>query len=134
VIFALDGWEAADLTDVRCGFAETRDLLLSNSLDAACVTAGIPTPLLTERLNGISLQDYVTLIPINEGLANRLMRAFPYFVYTEIPAHTYSTQNQAVKTVGVRAILVARKHFEETKTQDQRLPPRHRQKPHTVDL
>mgnify|MGYP001260906709 CR=1 FL=1 len=123
VIFALDGWEAADLTDVRCGFSEARDLLLSNSLDAACVTAGIPTPLLTEKVDGISLQDYVTLIPVSEGLANRLIRAFPYFVYTEIPAHTYSIQDKPVKAVGVRAILVARNRFDETRNHTHKLPP-----------
>ena len=123
LIFALDGWEATDLTDVRCKFSEARDMLLSNTLDAAFVTAGTPTPLLTETIDGISLQDYVTLIPIGEGLANRLMRAFPYFVYTEIPANTYSMQEKAVKTVGVRAILVARKDFEQTKLHDRRVPP-----------
>ncbi|HNS23067.1 MAG TPA: TAXI family TRAP transporter solute-binding subunit [Sedimentisphaerales bacterium] len=123
VIFALDGWEADDLTDVRCGFSQARDMLLSNSLDAACVTAGIPTPLLTEKIDGISLQDYVTLIPINEGLANRLIRAFPYFVYTEIPAQTYSTQDKPVKAVGVRAILVARNRFDEARNHTRRLPP-----------
>ena len=123
VIFALDGWEAVDLTDVRCKFSEARDMLLANSLDAAFVTAGIPTPLLTETIDGISLQDYVSLIPINEGLANRLMRAFPYFVYTEIPAHTYSGQEEAVKTVGVRAILVARKDFEHSKAHGGDVPP-----------
>ncbi|MBP7049738.1 MAG: TAXI family TRAP transporter solute-binding subunit [Phycisphaerae bacterium] len=123
VIFALDGWEADDLTDVRCGFSQARDMLLSNSLDAACVTAGIPTPLLTEKIDGISLQDYVTLIPINEGLANRLIRAFPYFVYTEIPAQTYSTQDKPVKAVGVRAILVARNRFDEARNHARRLPP-----------
>lgn len=124
LIFALDGWEASDLTDVRCKFGEARELLLSNSLDAAFVTAGVPTPLLTKKVDGIALQDYVTLIHIGEGLANRLMRAFPYFVYTEIPANTYNTQDKAVKTVGVRAILVARKGFEETKVQGQKVPPR----------
>jgi TRAP transporter TAXI family solute receptor len=123
VIFAQDGWEASDLTDIRCGFAEARNLLLANDLDAACVTAGIPTPLLTEKIDGISLQDIVRLIPVNEGLANRLMRAFPYFVYTEIPVHTYRGQNEAVKTVGVRAILVARRHFEETGDAGRLLPP-----------
>ncbi len=123
VILSLDGWEAADLTDIRCGFSEARNLLLANSLDAACVTAGIPTPLLTEKIEGVSLQDYVTLIPVNEGLANRLMRAFPYFVYTEIPARTYNTQEEAVKAVGVRAILIARKNIEEVKFQGRKLPP-----------
>jgi hypothetical protein len=123
VVFSLDGWEAEDLTDVRCSFSEARNLLLSNSLDAACVTAGIPTPLLTEKIDGISLQDYVTFIPIGEGLANRLMRAFPYFVYTEIPAKTYSMQEEVVKTVGVRAILIARRHIEETKAHGRKLPP-----------
>ena len=123
LIFALAGWEATDLTDVRCKFSEARELLLANSLDAAVVTAGTPTPLLTNTVDGISLQDYVRLIPIGEGLANRLMRAFPYFVYTEIPAHTYSTQDTAVKTVGVRAILVARRNAEETRFNGSQLPP-----------
>ncbi len=123
LIFALDGWEASDLTDVRCKFSEARAMLLSNSLDAAVITAGIPTPLLTATVDGISLQDTVRLIPIGEGLANRLIRKFPYFVYTEIPAHTYRHQDKPIKTVGVRAILVVRKGFEETGGNQRRLPP-----------
>jgi len=121
-IFALDGWEAADLTDVRCKFSEAREMLLSNSLDAAFVTAGTPTPLLTETINGISLQDHVTLVPISEGLANRLIRAFPYFVYTEIPANTYRGQEAPVQTMGVRAILVARRGFEDSEIHGGRVP------------
>jgi len=122
-IFALDGWEAADLTDVRCKFSEAREMLLSNSLDAAFVTAGAPTPLLTETIDGISLQDHVTFIPINEGLANRLVRAFPYFVYTEIPAKVYRGQEEPVQTMGVRAILVARRGFEDSKIHRGQVPP-----------
>lgn len=122
-IFASAGWEATDLTDVRCKFSEARELLLANTLDAAVITAGTPTPLLTETIDGISLQDYVTLVPIGEGLANRLIREFPYFVYTEIPARTYSTQEKAVKTMGVRAIFVARRGFEQTKTNGRKVPP-----------
>lgn len=111
VIFSLDGWHAGDLTDIRCKFSEARDMLLNNSLDAAVITAGIPTPLLTEKTNGVALQDHVRLIPIEEGLANRLIRAFPYFVYTTIPANTYGNP-RPVNTVGVRAILVARHDLE----------------------
>jgi len=122
LMFSLDGWSATDLTDVRCKFSEARERLFANSLDAAFVTAGIPTPLLTDRIDGISLLDYVNFIPINEGLANRLIRAFPYFVYTEIPAHTYDFQDQAIKTVGVRAILVARQHFDEIQVQGRKVP------------
>ncbi len=122
-IFALDGWEAADLTDVRCKFSEAREMLLDNSLDAAFVTAGIPTPLLTETINGISLQDQITVVPINEALANRLIRAFPYFVYTVIPADTYRGQAEPVHTVGVRAILVARRGFEDSKVHGGKVPP-----------
>lgn len=123
LIFSLAGWEATDLTDIRCKFGEARDMLFNNSLDAAFVTAGIPTPLFTNRIDGISLLDYVNFIPINEGLANQLIRAFPYFVYTEIPANTYDFQDKAIKTVGVRAILVARKHFDQTLIQGRKLPP-----------
>lgn len=123
LMFSLDGWEATDLTDIRCKFGEARDMLFDNSLDAAFVTAGIPTPLLTTRIDGISLLDYVNFVPINEGLANRLIRAFPYFVYTEIPANTYDFQENAIKTVGVRAILVARKNFDQTLIQGKKVPP-----------
>ena len=124
IIFGLADWEATDLTDIRCSFSEARDLLLANSLDAAVVTAGTPTPLLTQSIDGMALQDYVNLIPISEGLANRLIRKFPYFVYTEIPANTYATQDNPIKTVGVRAILVARKNFEHNKIQDREVPPK----------
>lgn len=123
LIFSLDGWKATDLTDVRCKFSEAREMLLANSLDAAVVTAGIPTPLLTEAVDGTSLQDYVNLVSIDEGLANRLMRTFPYFVYIEIPPHTYNEQERAINTVGVRAILVARQNIEHMKTLNKKLPP-----------
>jgi len=123
IIFALDGWEASDLTDVRCKFSEARQMLLSNQLDAAVVTAGIPTPLLTDTVDGISLQDRVRIIPIGEGLANRLIHRFPYFVYTSIPANTYRHQSDPIRTVGVRAILVARKGFEHRDGDTRRLPP-----------
>ncbi len=123
IIFALDGWEASDLTDVRCKFSEARQMLLSNQLDAAVVTAGIPTPLLTDTVDGVSLQDHVRIIPIGEGLANRLIRRFPYFVYTSIPANTYRHQSDPIRTVGVRAILVARKGFEHREGDTRRLPP-----------
>jgi len=123
IIFALDGWEASDLTDVRCKFSEARQMLLSNQLDAAVVTAGIPTPLLTDTVDGISLQDHVSIIAIGEGLANRLIRRFPYFVYTSIPANTYRHQSDPIRTVGVRAILVARKGFEHREGDTRRLPP-----------
>ena len=121
-IFALAGWEAMDLTDVRCKFSEAREMMLANSLDGAFLTAGIPTPLLTETIDGISLQDHVTLVPIKEGLANRLIRAFPYFVYTEIPAETYRGQEDPVPTMGVRAILVARRGFEDSESHKGNVP------------
>lgn len=123
LIFALAGWEASDLTDIRCSFGEARQMLVDNSLDAAVITAGVPTPLLTDTIDGISLQDYVSLIPIGSSLAKQLMRKFPYFVYTEIPADTYRMQHEPVKTVGVRAILVVRKDFQKKKIRSRDLPP-----------
>lgn len=123
LIFALAGWEASDLTDIRCSFGEARKMLVDNSLDAAVITAGVPTPLLMDTIDGISLQDYVSLIPIGASLAKQLMRKFPYFVYTEIPANTYRMQHEPVKTVGVRAILVVRKDFQKKKIRSRELPP-----------
>lgn len=123
LIFSQAGWEAADLTDVRCRFRDARDMLFENSLDAAFVTAGIPTPLLTNRIDGISLLDYINFVPISEGVATRLIRAFPYFVYTEIPANTYEGQHSPIRSVGVRAILAARKDFDQAPIQGRKLPP-----------
>lgn len=122
LLFSQDGWESADLTDVRCSFSDAREMLLNNTLDAAFVTAGTPTPLLTKSIDGIALQDYITFIPIGEGLANRVIRAFPYFVYTEIPANTYNDQTKAVRTIGVRAILVAGRDFELKKSFEGKIP------------
>lgn len=122
VIFSLDGWQASDLTDIRCKFGEARQMLLENSLDAAVITAGVPTPLLTEKVDGVALQDHVSIIPIEEGLAARLLRAFPYFVYTRIPAGIYDN-HMPIRTVGVRAILVARRNVEHTRVGDKKLPP-----------
>ena len=123
VIFSLDGWEASGSHGCPVRFRRSPVFAVVELPGRRLRHRGNSTPLLTEKIDGISLQDYVTLLPINEGLANRLMRAFPYFVYTEVPAHTYSTQEKPVKTVGVRAILIVRKTLRRRRSRVE--PPTH---------
>lgn len=100
------GFNLSDITDKRLTFEESLKALHDRSIDAAFLTAGIPTPVIT------GFGDDVIIIPIRISLARRLRRSYPYFVYGSIPADTYSWQRNKITTVGVRALLVARRDLD----------------------
>ncbi|UCG57910.1 MAG: TAXI family TRAP transporter solute-binding subunit [Phycisphaerales bacterium] len=96
------GFRSSDVEDVNLPFKESFKALRNGSIDAAFVTAGIPTPGIQE------LGNEIRIIPIDLALARKLQRSCPYFVRRSIPAKAYSWQEEEIETVGVRALLVAR--------------------------
>ncbi len=101
--------EAAGLTyrDIAArhlSFAEAAANLRDGHIDAAFVTAGIPTA----AIQDIAVQRDVVIVPISGDLVRRLAERYPFYTQVTIPAGTYRGQDQAVVTVAVKAMLVAR--------------------------
>ena len=98
-IMKLAGFEPGDIEECYMGFDETKDALLSGTIDAGVLTSGIPTVAIVE-MNGT-----VDLIAIDEeDFITKKMSGHPYyFIHTSIPAKTYPGQEKEIKTLGLSA-------------------------------
>lgn len=98
------GLSYRDLSARYLSFAEAAANLRDGHIDAAFVTAGIPTA----AIQDIAVQKDVVIVPITGELVERLEARYPFYTRVTIPAGTYRGQDQPVATVAVKAMLVAR--------------------------
>ncbi|WP_324718227.1 TAXI family TRAP transporter solute-binding subunit [Carboxydochorda subterranea] len=101
--------EAAGLTykDVSVSylsFAEAASNLRDGHVDAAFVTAGIPTA----AIQDIAVQKEVTIVAVPSDLARKLRQRYPFYTAVTVPGGTYRGIDQDVATVAVKAMLVTR--------------------------
>lgn len=94
----------SDFTAEYLGFSDATAALEDGSIDAAFVTAAVPTPAVTSLADSTG----VRLIGIDASIIDSLMAHYDYYMPCTVPANTYAGQTEAVQTVGVRAVLVAR--------------------------
>lgn len=104
---AIDVLTAAGLTeqDIKAqyqSFGDSADALKDGKIDAAFIVAGAPTPAITELATSANAY----LVPIDGEIANKLMQDCPFYTVYEIPAGTYKGQDEAVKTVTVKATMI----------------------------
>ena len=104
---AIDVLEAAglkeeDIVPQYQSFADSADALKDGKIDAAFIVAGAPTPAIQELCN--TKDAY--LVPIDGEVAEKLMKASPYYTTYDIPAKTYKGQKKDVTTVTVKATLI----------------------------
>ena len=96
------GLEESDIVPQYQSFADSADALKDGKIDAAFVVAGAPTPAIQELCATASAY----LIPIDGDIADKLMKANPFYTTYEIPANTYEGQKDDVTTVTVKATLI----------------------------
>lgn len=104
---AIDVLAAAGLTvdDINAqyqSFADSADALKDGKIQAAFIVAGAPTPAITE----LCTTNAAYLVPIDGEVAEKMMADCPFYTVYEIPAGTYKGQDEAVKTVTVKATLI----------------------------
>ncbi|HET6403171.1 MAG TPA: TAXI family TRAP transporter solute-binding subunit, partial [Candidatus Thermoplasmatota archaeon] len=80
------------------------DRLRDGAVDAVFWTGGIPTGAITS----LATTSPVRIVPIDETIKNALLAQRPFYANATLPAGTYNGQAEAVETVAVRAVLVAR--------------------------
>ena len=92
-----------DVTPKYLGFGESADALKDGKIDAAFVTAGIPTVAVTE----LSTAKDTFLVSLDEEHADALIAKSPYYTKTVITGDTYDMPEDTT-TVSVGAVVVAR--------------------------
>lgn len=92
-----------DLQPSYTGYTDSAQALIDGEIDAAFVVAGVPTPAVTEAFRNAQ----VYLVPLDVVTIGKLLGASSFYSEYTIPANSYAGQEQAVKTVAVKAVLVA---------------------------
>ena len=88
--------------------------LKSGDIDALFCTAGVQTTVINE----LAKQCKVRFINLDEKGINRLKKSYKFYTEYSIPANTYTDQTKAVKTVGVKAVLLASDKLSDDTVQD----------------
>ena len=83
-------------------FGEAANALKDGNVDAAFVTAGYPTA----AIQDIASQAKVKLIPVDDDKADALIKEFPFYTKTTIPAGTYAGVDVDTPAVSVMAMLI----------------------------
>ena len=103
-ILAAHGISYDDIRADFLSFAEAADALRDGNVDAAFVTAGLPTAAVTD----VSTTHNVRILSIDAGVAQSIIADYPFYDQVTIPAGTYSRQTSDVQTVAVMAMLSVR--------------------------
>lgn len=102
-VLAVHGMTYADLGKADyLSFNEAADQLKNKQIDAAFVTAGIPTSALTE----VGQTSKIVVIPIPSDKIAELSKDYPFYTEVVIPANTYNGQTTDITTAAVMAMLV----------------------------
>ncbi len=86
---------------VEAPFEEAMTQLEQGNLDAAFITAGVPTRVIQALAERVPIR----ILPIDGALREDLMRRYPFFSTTSLPAGSYGAPG-AVGTVAITALLV----------------------------
>lgn len=107
-ILEIHGLTTDDIKAQNLSFDESTDGIQAGNIDAAFVTAGTPTG----AVEALSAQKDVVIVPIAEDKIAELVEKYPYYSEDTVPSGTYKLESE-VKTVAVKAMLVASKDLDE---------------------
>ncbi len=92
-----------DIDEQFLSFAEGATALKDGTVDVACLTAGYPTA----SVQDVASQKKIRLIPLDNDKVDALIKDYPFYTKSTIPAGTYQGFDEDIQTVSVMAILVA---------------------------
>lgn len=108
-IIEAHGLKFADMKVEYLSFAEAIDQLKAGHIDAAFVTAGIPTGSILD----LSTSRQTRLVHIESSVIETLRKQYPYYTSYKVKAGTYHGLEKDIQTVTVMAMLVTNKDVEE---------------------
>jgi hypothetical protein len=91
-------------------FSEAADQLKNKQIDAAFLTAGIPTSAISE----VAQTSDVIIVPIDPAKIAELIAKYPFYTEVIIPAASYKGQDTEITTAAVMAMLIVNQDMDET--------------------
>ncbi|MGE0846862.1 MAG: TAXI family TRAP transporter solute-binding subunit [Flavobacteriaceae bacterium] len=96
------GMKREDVSEDFSSFSQAVDKLRDGNIDAFFAIGGLPT---------VSIQDLasshdIRLLPLSDEEIAKVREAQPYYAATTVPAGTYEGQDEPIRTLGLRALLV----------------------------
>ncbi|MBR3817548.1 MAG: TAXI family TRAP transporter solute-binding subunit [Clostridia bacterium] len=91
-----------DINKTAASFGDAATQLKDGSIDAAFITAGTPTPAITELATATD----VVVVDLGEEVISKLMTDFPFYAKYEMTAADYDFIAEPVNTVAIMATFV----------------------------
>ncbi len=98
-----------DIKVVNASFGDSADSLKDGKIDAAFVVAGAPTTAVVD----LATTKDVSVVSLDDEHIKALQSDYNFYTETAIPAGTYKGVDEDVKTVSVRATLIASTEIDE---------------------
>jgi len=92
-----------DLEEDYLSFGEAASRLKDRQIDAAFLTAGIPTAAVMD----VAATQDISLMNFSDSDIASLNESYPYLTGVTVPAGTYNGMDEEIQTVALKAILVA---------------------------
>lgn len=103
LIMQLGGLVNGSVKKENLSFSDSAAALENGTIDAFFVTAGLPTTAVTE----LAKETAIRIVSLDEKIIDRMTDGDSDYTVCTIPANTYAGQTEEVRTVGVKAVLVA---------------------------
>lgn len=101
-ILSVFGLNDSMLKQVNMNYTDSANALMSGEIDAFFCTAGAKVTVIDK----LSEKCPINILPVDGNSAQKLKRAYSFFMDYTIPANTYQGQTSDIQTVGVKSILV----------------------------
>lgn len=102
------------VNEVNLNYTNAAKELKSGSIDAFFCTAGVQTTVINE----LAKQCKIRFISLDQKGIDRLKKSYKFYTEYTMPANTYTNQTEPVKTVGVKAVLLASDKLSESMVKD----------------
>lgn len=102
------------VNEVNLDYTNAAKQLKSGDIDAFFCTAGVQTTVINE----LAKQCNIRFISLDQKGINRLKKSYKFYTDYTMPANTYVNQTKPVKTVGVKAVLLASDKLSEDTVKD----------------
>ena len=104
-IFAEFGMTFDDVNAVYQSYSDSAEGMKDGKIDAAFCVSGAPTTALVDL--AATANKPLNIITLEDEHIDGLMKEYPFYAKTVIPAGTYENQAEDITTVSIRAMLVA---------------------------
>ena len=98
-----------DITEDFLSFNEAADQLKNKQVDAAFVTAALPTSAVTE----VTQTADIKVIPVDSSIIDGLKAEYPFYAEVVVPGGTYKGNDEDVVATAVMAMLVVNEDLDE---------------------